>query len=250
MEPPRPNYFGERVARRYDDDSADMFDPSVVGETVDFLAGLAGLAGDGAALEFAIGTGRIALPLRARGVRVHGIDLSADMLAQLARKPGAEGIACTQGDFTSTRVEGAFRLVYLVYNTIGNVTTQDAQVECFRNAAAHLEPGGCFVIEVGVPLLQRLPPGETVQVFTFTPTRIGFDELDVANQLGVSHHIWLGDDEPRRFSMPWRFVWPAELDLMARLAGMRLKERWADWGRQPFTSDSVKHVSVWEKPAG
>ncbi len=245
--PVRRNYFDERIARGYDRDSADMFAPEVVGETVDFLADL---AGDGGALEFAIGTGRIALPLSDRGVRVQGIDLSPDMLAQLAAKPGADKIGVTEGDFTSTWVDGTFELVYLVYNTIGNVTTQDAQVECFANAAAHLEPGGCFVVEVLVPQLRRLPPGETVQVFTVTPTRIGFDELDVAQQLGVSHHIWLGGHEPVRFSMPWRFVWPAELDLMARLAGMRLRERWADWGRQPFTSESTKHVSVWEKPAG
>jgi SAM-dependent methyltransferase len=244
-EPPRPNYFGERVARSYDDDSTDMFAPAVIARTVDFLADL---AGDGAALEFAIGTGRIALPLSKRGVRVQGIDLSPDMLAQLAAKPGADGVAAVQGDFTSTRVDGDFRLVYLVYNTIQNVTTQDAQVECFCNAAAHLEPGGCFVIEVGVPQLRRLPPGETVQVFTFTESRVGFDELNVAQQLGVSHHIWLGE-APRHFSMPWRFAWPAELDLMARIAGLRLRERWADWGREPFTSDSWKHVSVWEKPS-
>jgi SAM-dependent methyltransferase len=245
-EPSRPDYFGGRIAREYDRDSTGMFDPSVVDATADFLAGLAGA---GAALEFAIGTGRVALALSARGVPVHGVDLSPDMLAQLAAKPGAERIGVTLGDFTSTRVEGDFRLVYLVYNTIGNVTTQDDQVACFQNAAAHLEPGGCFVIEVGVPQLQRLPPGQTVQVFTFTPTRVGFDELDVVRQLGVSHHIWLGD-EPRRFSTPWRSAWPAELDLMARLAGLRLRERWADWGREPFTSESGKHVSVWEKPAG
>ena len=247
-EPPgllRPNYFGERVAQSYDDDSTDMFSPLVISRTVDFLADL---AGDGAALEFAVGTGRVALPLSERGVRVAGIDLSPDMLAQLAKKPGAERIAAAQGDFTSTRVGGDFRLVYLVYNTIQNVTTQDAQVECFCNAAAHLEPGGCFVVEVGVPQLRRLPPGETVRVFSFTESRVGFDELDVAQQLGVSHHIWLGDG-PRHFSMPWRFAWPAELDLMARIAGLRLRERWADWGREPFTSDSMKHVSVWETPA-
>ncbi len=244
-EPSRPNYFGERIAKNYDRDSTDMFDPAAIGKTADFLAAL---AGDGAALEFAIGTGRVALPLSARGVPVQGIDLSPDMLAQLAAKPGAEKIGVTQGDFTSTRVEGEFRLVYLVYNTIQNVTTQDAQVETFCNAAAHLEPGGCFVIEVGIPGLQRLPRGEKVQVFAFTPTRVGFDELDVANQLGVSHHIWLGD-EPRHFSMPWRFAWPAEFDLMARIAGLRLRERWSDWGREPFTGESMKHVSVWEKPA-
>jgi SAM-dependent methyltransferase len=245
-EAPRPNYFGERAARNYDRDSSGMFNPAVLDETADFLAGL---AGDGAALEFAIGTGRVALPLSTRGIPVHGIDLSPDMLAQLAAKPGAEKIGITQGDFTSTRVQGVFALVYLVYNTIGNVTTQDAQVETFCNAAAHLEPGGCFVIEVGIPRLRQLPPGETVQVFTFTESRIGFDELDVANQLGVSHHFWLGD-EPWHSSMPWRMVWPAELDLMARIAGLRLRERWADWGRRPFTSESLQHVSVWEKPPG
>ena len=214
--------------------------------TVDFLAGL---AGEGRALEFAIGTGRIALPLSARGVPVAGIELSADMAAQLAAKPGADAIAVRIGDMTSTKVEGKFRLVYLVFNTIGNLTTQDDQVDCFINAAAHLEPGGCFVIEVLVPRLRSLPPGETAQVFDFSPTHIGFDEIDVARQLGVSHHIWFRDDGPQKFSMPWRMVWPAELDLMARLAGLRLRSRWADWGRQPFTSDSGKHVSVWEKTA-
>jgi SAM-dependent methyltransferase len=246
-EPPRPNYFGERLAKTYDADSLDMFAPAVVGRTVDFLAGL---AGNGRALEFAVGTGRIAVPLSRRGIEVAGIDLSPDMVAQLRAKPEAEAIDVTIGDMTSTRVDGSFRLVYLVYNTIGNVTTQDAQVDVFCNAAAHLEPGGCFVIEVLVPQLRRLPPGDTAQVFTHTATRIGFDEYDVAAQLGVSHHIWFGEDGPRRFSMPWRFVWPAELDLMARIAGMHLRERWADWGRQPFTSESVQHVSVWEKSAG
>jgi hypothetical protein len=172
------------------------------------------------------------------------------MAAQLAAKPGADAIDVRIGDMTTTKVGGTFRLVYLVYNTIGNLTTQDEQVDCFINAAAHLEPGGCFVIEVMVPQLRRLPPGETTHVFFFTETRIGFDELDVANQLGVSHHIWLGEEEPRKFSMPWRMVWPSELDLMARLAGLRLRERWGDWDRQPFTSASWKHVSVWEKPAG
>ncbi len=243
-QPSWPNLFDERIARTYDADSDEMFDPAVVGATVDFLAGL---AGDGAALEFAIGTGRIALPLSGRGVPVRGIDLSPDMVAQLRAKPGAEAIGVTVGDMTSTRLDGSFRLVYLVYNTIGNVTTQDAQVACFCNAAAHLEPGGCFVIEVGIPQLRRLPPGDRAQAFTVTPTRLGFDTFDVANQLGVSHHYWIEDGRAQTFSTPWRFVWPAELDLMARIAGMRLRERWADWGRQRFTSESWKHVSVWEK---
>ena len=169
------------------------------------------------------------------------------MVAQLRAKPGAEAIAVTVGDMTSTRLDGAFRLVYLVYNTIGNLTTQDAQVACFCNAAADLEPGGCFVIEVGVPPLRRLPPGDSAQAFTVTPTRLGFDTFDVANQLGVSHHYWFADGQAHTFLTPWRFAWPAELDLMARIAGMRLRERWAGWGRQPFTSESIQHVSVWEK---
>ena len=149
---------------------------------------------------------------------------------------------------TSARVDGAFRLVYLVYNTIGNLLSQDEQVECFCNAAAHLEPGGCFVIEVIVPPLRRLPPGESSLVFALTPERVGYDEIDVASQRGVSHHIWFRKDGPQKFASPWRLVWPAELDLMARIAGMRLRERWQDWDRSPFTGDSMKHVSVWEKP--
>jgi SAM-dependent methyltransferase len=243
----RENYFGERIAKNYDADSADMFAPRVLEATVDFLADL---AGDGRALEFAIGTGRVAVPLHARGVPVSGIDLSPNMVAQLLAKEGAASIEVVIGDFTTTRMDGDFRLVYLVYNTIGNVTTQDDQVECFRNAAAHLEPGGCFVIEVGVPQLRRLPPGETTQVFTFQPNRIGFDTLDVAQQLGVSHHYLFDEGRAESFVTPFRFVWPAELDLMARLAGLRLRERWSDWGRAAFTSDSFQHVSVWEKTSG
>jgi SAM-dependent methyltransferase len=243
-EPERPNLFDARIARTYDDDSHGMFDRAVVEATVDFLAAI---VGDGAALEFAIGTGRIALPLSERGVPVRGIDLSPEMVEQLKAKPGSKAIETTVGDMTSTRVAGAFRLVYLVYNGIGNLTTQDAQVDCFCNAAAHLEPGGCFVIEVGVPQLRRLPPGDTAQVFTLTPTYVGFDTYDVAAQQGVSHHYWLVDGRSQTFTTPWRFVWPAELDLMARLAGLRLRERWSGWGRQPFTSESVMHVSVWEK---
>jgi hypothetical protein len=240
------NLFVDEIATHYDADSTGAFDSAVVGPTVDVLAEL---AGEGSALEFAIGTGRIGLPLSGRGVPVSGIELSADMAAQLKKKPGSEAIDVTIGDMTSTRVTGVFRLVYLVFNTIGNLLSQEEQVECFRNAAAHLEPGGCFVIENIVPQLRRLPPGETVQVFTFTPTRIGFDEIDVANQRGVSHHIWFREDGPMKFDSPWRLVWPAELDLMARIAGMRLQARWADWDRSPFTGDSGKHVSVWEKIA-
>ena len=241
------NYFGEGVAERYDESSAEMFHPAVVGPVVDFLAGL---AGDGAALEFGIGTGRIAIPLSRRGVAVHGIDLSPQMVAQLRAKPGTEGIGVTVGDFATTRVEGRFSLAYLVFNTIGNLTTQDEQVVCFQNAAAHLEPGGRFVIEVGVPDLQRLPPGETIRPFAVTPTHLGFDEYDVASQGLISHHYTVVDDgHLELMSVPFRYVWPAELDLMARLAGMTLEERWSGWRREPFTSDSTRHVSVWRKPA-
>jgi SAM-dependent methyltransferase len=231
------DYFGEAVAARYDDD-ARMFDPAVVDPTVDVLAEL---AGDGAALEFAIGTGRIALPLAQRGVPVHGIDLSEAMVARLLAKPGAEEIRVTIGDFATTRVEGAFSLVYLVFNTIGNLTTQDAQVACFENAAAHLVPGGCFVIEVGVP------GSGPLEVFDLNETHVGVDEYDAATQRLVSHHFSLVDDRWERRSIPFRSVGPGELDLMARLAGMTLRERWSGWKREPFTGESTKHISVWEK---
>ena len=240
------DHFGEPVAERYDESAADMFDPAVVDPVVDFLAEL---AGDGAALELGIGTGRIALPLARRGVRVHGIDLSEAMVARLRAKPGAEEIDVTLGDFATTRVEGRFSLAYLVFNTIMNLTTQDEQVACFANVAAHLEPGGCFVIEVGVPELQRLPPGETVRAFAVSATRLGFDEFDVARQGLISHHYSIEDGKLEASSIPFRYVWPSELDLMARLAGMTLRERWSGWKREPFTSESREHVSVWERPA-
>jgi SAM-dependent methyltransferase len=239
------DHFGERVAERYDESSADMFDPPVIDPVVDFLAEL---AGEGAALELGIGTGRIALPLSQRGVRVQGIDLSEAMVAKLREKPGGEEIDVAIGDFATTRVDGTFSLAYLVFNTINNLTSQDEQVACFRNVAAHLEPGGCFVIEVGVPGLRTLPPGKRFRVFDFSETHIGIDEYDVERQGLVSHHFSLLDDGRWRLvSMPFRYVWPEELDLMARMAGMKLRERWSGWEREPFTSESTKHVSVWEK---
>jgi SAM-dependent methyltransferase len=240
-------YFDESVAARYDQSESEMFDPAVVAATVDFLAGLAGA---GRALELGIGTGRIAVPLAQRGVPVHGIDMSRAMVARLREKPGADRIGVTIGDFATTTVEGTFSLAYLVFNTIENLTTQAAQVACFRNVAAHLEPGGCFVVEVGVPGLRRLPPGERFRVFEASETRFGIDEYDVATQGLVSHHFEVADGRIERLSVPFRYVWPAELDLMAELAGMRLRERWSGWKREPFTSESRKHVSVWEKPAG
>jgi SAM-dependent methyltransferase len=239
-------YFDERVAAKYDESSAEMFDPAVVDPVVDLLAEL---AGSGRALELGIGTGRIALPLAQRGVVVHGIELSKAMAVKLRAKPGGEDIGVTIGDFATTTVDGTFSVAYLVFNTIMNLTTQAAQVACFRNVAAHLEPGGCFVIEVGVPDLQRLPPGETLLPLYVSETSWGFDEFDVANQGLTSHHLETVDGKVERLSIPFRYAWPSELDLMAELAGMRLRERWSGWKREPFTSDSRKHVSVWEKPA-
>ena len=239
------NHFGEDVAARYDESAADMFEPDVLDPTVEFLAQL---AGDGAALELGIGTGRVALPLSQRGVRVSGIDLSEAMVAKLREKPGGEAIEVAIGDFATTRVEGAFSLAYIVFNTIGNLTTQEAQVACFENVATHLEPGGCFVVELGVPGLRTLAPGERFQVFGFGPEHIGIDEYDVETQGLISHHLSLRDGSWRGVSVPFRYVWPAELDLMARLAGLTLRERWSGWNREPFTHESTRHVSVWEKP--
>lgn len=241
------DYFGERVAERYDESTADLSGPEIVDPVVNFLVDL---SFDGTALELGIGTGRIALPLAQRGIRVHGIDLSEAMVAKLLAKPGASDIGVTIGDFATTTVEKRFSVAYLVFNTIMNLTTQDEQIACFQNVASHLQPGGCFVIEVMVPDLQRLPPGETVRPFTVSATRLGFDEYDVAAQGLISHHYWAVDGKLEGNSMPFRYVWPAELDLMARLAGMSLRGRWSGWKREPFTSDSTKHVSVWEKLAG
>ena len=226
------DWFAGEIAERYDSSTADK----PVEPVVDFLEPLAG----GGALELAIGTGRVAVPLAERGVRVVGVDLSPDMVAQLRRKTDAIPVAI--GDMTTMRVEGTFSLVFLVFNSINNVTTQAGQVDVFATAAAHLEPGGCFVVEVGVPNTQRL------EVFDLSDTHVGVDEYDPATQRSASHHFSLVDGEWVRLSVPFRSTYPAELDLMARLAGMELRERWADWDRSPFTGESRKHVSVWQKP--
>jgi SAM-dependent methyltransferase len=239
-------YFDERVAARYDADASALFDPVVLEPTIDFLAEI---AGSGRALELGIGTGRVALPLAQRGVPVHGIDLSEAMVARLRDKPGGEDIGVTIGDFATTSLGMSFSLAYVVFNTIENLTTQEAQVACFRNVAAHLESGGCFVVEVMVPELRRLPPGETFRVFSASENYWGIDEYDVATQGLTSHHLEVVDGRLERVSMPFRYAWPSELDLMAQLAGMRLRERWSGWTREPFTNDSRQHVSVWEKPA-
>ncbi len=238
------NYFDERVASTYEAKWPELFEPALVEATVSFLQARAGA---GPALELGIGTGRIALPLSRGGLRVHGIELSPAMIAELRNKPGADAIVVTLGDFATTIVDGTFSLAYLVRNTIMNLTTQDEQVACFANVAACLAPGGCFVVEVMVPELQRLPPGETIHAFTVTPAHLGFEEYDVARQIAISHHYWLADGQLETVSAPFRYVWPSELDLMARLAGMTLRERWSGWTREPFTSDSRSHVSVWEK---
>jgi SAM-dependent methyltransferase len=239
-------YFDERAAATYDDDADELFDAAVVESTVDLLVEL---VGNGRALELGIGTGRIAIPLAARGVEVHGIDLSRAMVARLKAKPGGAGIPVTIGDFADAKAGGTFRLAYLVFNTIMNLTSQAAQVACFRNVAKHLEPGGRFLIEVGVPDLRRLPPGTRFVVFDGSETHWGIDEYDVANQGLISHHFQIVAGKIERSSIPFRYVWPAELDLMAQAAGMTLRDRWAGWGREPFTGESRRHISVWEKPA-
>jgi SAM-dependent methyltransferase len=224
-----------------------MFAPEVLNPTVDLLAEL---AGEGAALEFAIGTGRVALPLAARGVPVSGIELSAAMAGRLRAKAGSELIEVTVGDMATTRLGGTFRLVYLVFNSIGNLTTQDQQVACFANAGAHLEPGGVFLVEVGVPDLRRVPPGEDSRVFAHSPGYVGYDHyIDFVTQQAVSHHFSADGNALGEMTTPFRYVWPSELDLMAKLAGMTLRHRWSGWERSFFTGDSRTHVSVWEKPA-
>ena len=239
------DYFDERIAEVYDRRWAELFEPAVVHPAVDLLASL---AGTGAALELGVGTGRLALPLAARGVAVHGIELSPAMVRQLRAKSDGDAIKVTIGDFATARLDRTFTLAYLVRNTIVNLTTQDEQVACFRNVASHLEPGGCFVIEVYVPALRRLPPGTTTHVFAATPTHLGFEEYDVAAQIAYSHHYWVEHGRVETFSAPFRYVWPSELDLMARLAGMRLVERSSSWTHEPFTSESESHVSVWATP--
>jgi SAM-dependent methyltransferase len=239
--------WGPEIAERYDATSGSMFDRAVLDPTVDLLAEL---AAGGPALEFAVGTGRVALPLQARGVSVRGIELSEPMAAQLRAKPGGDGVPVTIGDMSTTRVAGDFALVYLVYNTITNLTTQDEQVAVFENAATHLRRGGRFVIEVIVPQLRRLPAGELGRVFAMSAEHVGVETFDdVVGQISWSHHWGTLDGRPFQHSAPYRYVWPSELDLMARVARLRLEHRWESWTREPFTSDSPQHVSVWCKDA-
>lgn len=238
--------WGQELAGVYDRVYSAMFEPSVLGPMVDLLAEL---ARGGPALEFAVGTGRVALPLSARGIAVHGLELSRPMAERLFAKPGADAIPVTIGDMTATRVPGTpFTLVYLVANTIMNVTTQEDQLAVFANAAAHLEAGGCFVAEVIVPQLRRVPPGEVARVFTLDPDHVGIETFDdLVGQIAWSHHWIEAEGRLVRHSAPYRYVWPSELDLMARITGFRRRERWAGWDRAPFTSDSRSQVAVFEK---
>jgi SAM-dependent methyltransferase len=237
-------YFGERVAARYDDNSWSMFSPEVIGPTVDTLAEL---AAGGRVLEFAIGTGRIAVPLAERGVRVAGIDNSEAMLERLREKPGGAAIEAVPGDMATGQIDGEFSLVYLVFNTIFNLTSQDGQVACFENAAAHLGPGGRFVIEARVPELQQLPLGQTVLPWRADPSGMSFYVYDTVTQRMDGQHFYVEDGELRPSPIELRYAWPAELDLMARIAGMRLEHRWGGWQREPFTGLSPSHVSVYVK---
>ncbi|MFD5765256.1 class I SAM-dependent DNA methyltransferase [Streptomyces sp. NPDC127049] len=236
------------TAERYDAEEAELSSAAFLRPTLDFLAEL---AGDGRALEFAIGTGRVGVPLRERGVPVTGIELSAHMAAVLRRKADEDTLPVVMGDMATTTAPGRFTLVYLVYNTISNLLTQDEQVECFHNAARHLEPGGRFVIELLVPPLRFLPPGQVAVPFDVSDGHLGFDTFDVVEQMLVSHHLTRDGDDGRyrRGNSRHRYAWPAELDLMARIAGLTLERRVADWDGAPFTQDSAKHVSVWRKPA-
>jgi SAM-dependent methyltransferase len=237
--------WGRDQAEIYDVTSAAMFAPEVLDPAVALLFEL---ARGGPALEFAIGTGRVALPLAARGVKVSGIELSSYMAEQLLAKADAGGVDLTVGNMTTARVPGSFTLVYLVWNAIMNVTTQDEQVAVFANAADHLLPGGCFVVEVVVPQLRRIPLGEGTRVFKFDPDHVGIDTLDdTVGQIASSHHWMNVEGRLVHHSAPYRYVWPSELDLMARLTGFRLRDRWETWTRAPFTSDSTEQIAVYEK---
>jgi SAM-dependent methyltransferase len=239
--------WGREIAEAYDKTYAAQAHPSVLNPMLDLLCEL---AAGGRALEFAVGTGRVALALSDRGVPVHGIELSPHMVEQLRAKPGADAVPVTIGDMTTAHVPGGFRLVYLVANTIMNVTTQEEQVAVFANAAGHLVSGGVFVVEVIVPQLRRVPPGATARVFAMDADHVGIETFDdTVAQIAWSHH-WIEVEERLvRHSAPYRYVWPSELDLMARIAGLRRLSRWAGWIKEPFTSDSTRQVVVYQQDA-
>jgi SAM-dependent methyltransferase len=238
--------WSAEIADVYDEVNAEQFAPGLLGPMLDLLAEL---AGEGPVLELAVGTGRVALPLAQRGMRVQGIELSPSMAERLRAKPGAHLVEVTEGDMTSTRVSGACTLVYLVANTLMNVTTQEEQLAVFANAAAHLQPGGCFLVELIVPQLQHVPPGDTARVFSNEPDHVGIETFDdLVGQIAWSHHWMDVGGRLVRHAAPYRYVWPSELVLMGVAAGLVLRDRWADWQRSPFTSDSTSQVAVFEKP--
>ncbi|MFG1921881.1 class I SAM-dependent DNA methyltransferase [Cryptosporangium sp. NPDC048952] len=239
--------WDQDAAEHYEETSAAMYAPEVLDPAVDFLARL---AGSGAALEFAVGTGRVAIPLAARGVPVTGIELSRAMADQLRRRDDQETVPVVLGDMATTATDGRFTLVYLVWNGLSNLRTQDEQVRCFANAARHLTPGGRFVIELWVPGIQRMPPGQSAVPFEVSAEHTGFDTYDLVTQRGTSHHYWRQEDGSLRYGASnFRYVWPSECDLMARLAGLELEQRLADWKGAPYTASSESHVSVWQKPS-
>jgi SAM-dependent methyltransferase len=238
--------FDEWIAARYEQLWPHVLQPAILDDAVEFLADL---AHHGSALEFGIGTGRIALPLARRSVDVSGIEIAPAMVAQLQAQQGSAEVDVAIGDFASVALGRSFDVVYLVRNTITNVATLDGQIAVFQNAAAHLKPNGCFVIENYIPALRQMPPGEMARVFDSTPEHLGYEVYDFAAQIAVSHHYWVVDGKLEYRAGPHRFVWPSELDLMARLAGLRLRERWSDWARAPFTADSRSHISIWERAA-
>ena len=239
------NIFNKRIASNYDFADRSMFAEDTINQTCSLLEEL---AGNGRVLEFAIGTGRVALPLQERGVEIHGIELSQSMVDQLYSKPNADTINVVVGDMAKDRVFGEFQLVYLVYNTITNLITQEEQVDCFINAAAHLKPGGYFLIEDQIPTLQQLPVGKSISAFDATEEHVGIDEFDLASQLVISRHYWIEGESVEMFQSKHRYAWPGEYDLMARIAGLELHNRWAGWDRSEFGSESKSHISIWRKP--
>ena len=239
----RDGYFDERIAETYDQNHGGN-DPALIRQTVDCLIDL---SDGGEILEFAVGTGRIAIPLAERSALVKGIELSSAMVEKLRAKETSAPIEVVIGDMTSVRVAGNFSLVFLVFNTIDNLTTQQAQVACFKNAALHLASGGRFLVETQVPPIQKMAFGATMLAFASDPRHFGVDVFDLATQTYRSNHVWMDDDRHTHVSIPFRYAWPSELDLMAEIAGMKLEFRWSDWDRSPFDHLSGKHVSVWRK---
>jgi SAM-dependent methyltransferase len=237
-------HFDEWIAQHYEDLWPELFVPEAIDAPVEVLAQW---AGPGPVLELGVGTGRIALPLSRRGLEVQGIELSRPMATRLGQAADSRNVEVTIGDFATTSLDKRFTLAYLIRNTITNLTTQDEQVACFQNAAAHLIPGGSFCVENYIPELQRIPVSQSVHVFVASPTHLAFEDYDTGSQIAVSHHYWMINGQMRTMSSPHRYVWPAELDLMARLAGMTLVERWADWRGTPFNGTSRSHVSIWTK---